>query len=68
VNDVEFTKITPEEMWQRFSQRDDNAIQDMNNWLHGPVTESRRLAFVEGRLTDACILLKWIMMNWEPKR
>lgn len=48
------TTYTASELIEKFMERDKNAIQEMNNYLHGPVTESRRLAFLEGRVLDLC--------------
>ena len=48
------TTHTASELIEKFMERDKNAIQEMNNYLHGPVTESRRLAFLEGRVLDLC--------------
>jgi hypothetical protein len=46
--------ISPLQLVERFMERDNNAISEMNNWMHGPITESRRLEFLEGRVQDLC--------------
>lgn len=47
-------EMTPKELIKRFIERDENAMQELNNWMYGPITESRRLDFLEGRVMDLC--------------
>lgn len=57
--------MTNKELWEHFMQRDNQAIQEMNNWMRGPITEGRRLEFVEGRLQDICVLVGELIKNLE---
>lgn len=59
--------MTNKELWNNFLQRDAEAIQQLQNWMHGPITESRRLEFVEGRLEDICGLVGRLIKNMEEK-
>lgn len=45
---------TTKELIERFTSRDEKALAELNNWMSGPVTESRRLDFLEGRVMDLC--------------
>lgn len=45
---------TAKELIERFTTRDEKALAELNNWMYGPVTESRRLDFLEGRVMDLC--------------
>lgn len=59
--------ITNLEAWDNFLRRDKDGIDELNNWMRGPITESRRLEFVEGRLQDICIVLGIVIKNLEEK-
>lgn len=62
----------PEEVWDNFIERDKNAVNELNNWMSGPITESRRLEFLEGRVKDLCgivdYLYQYIEENIESKK
>ena len=45
---------TAKELIDKFIARDEKALAELNNWMSGPVTESRRLDFLEGRVMDLC--------------
>lgn len=45
---------TAKELIDKFIARDEKAMAELNNWMAGPVTESRRLDFLEGRVLDLC--------------
>lgn len=45
---------TAKEVIDKFIARDEKAMAELNNWMYGPVTESRRLDFLEGRVLDLC--------------
>lgn len=48
------TTYSAKELIEKFMARDEKALAEMNNWMFGPVTESRRLDFLEGRVIDLC--------------
>lgn len=48
------TTYTAKELIEKFMTRDEKALAELNNWMFGPVTESRRLDFLEGRVMDLC--------------
>lgn len=62
----------PEIVWDNFVKRDNNAVNELNNWMSGPITESRRLEFLEGRVKDLCgmvdYLYQYIEENIESKK
>lgn len=63
------TNITNKQAWDNFLRRDKEAVNDLNNhWMHGPITESRRLQFVEGRLEDICIVVGQLIKNLEQNK
>lgn len=45
---------TAKELIEKFIARDEKALAELNSWMFGPVTESRRLDFLEGRVMDLC--------------
>ena len=45
---------TASQLIENFMERDKNAVNELNNWMHGPITEGRRLEFLEGRVMDLC--------------
>lgn len=63
--------MTPKELAQKFIERDMRAIDELENWMRGPLTESRRLEFAEQRLTDLCgvvmALCKYIDAKENPQ-
>jgi hypothetical protein len=46
--------FTPMQIFDKFAERDRSAVEDMNNWMMGGITESKRLEFLEGRVHDLC--------------
>jgi len=48
------TKVTPKLLIDKFIARDVKAVEELHNWFNGPVTEGRRLEFLEGRVMDLC--------------
>lgn len=59
--------ITNKQAWDNFLRRDKEAVEKLHNWMSGPITESRRLEFVEGRLQDICIVVGELIRNLEEK-
>ena len=50
----------PKEMWDKFVERDNHALSELNNWMNGPITESSRLNFLEGRVNDLCGMINYL--------
>jgi len=62
---------TPMQIFDKFAERDKNAVEDMNNWMTGSISESRRLEFLEGRVHDLCGVVQGLckyIENLEQKK
>lgn len=60
--------MNTKQLAREFFERDNEALDQLQNWIHGPITESRRLAFLEGRVADLAQVVITLLMQLDNER